>query len=258
MRQGTGRIGGFFERCCPLSNVYLVRHGQAGTRDAYDSLSILGTRQARLLGEYFVRRGIQFAAAYTGALWRQQQTAEEVRAAFANSGARFPLLVLDHGWNEFDLARVYQEIAPQLAQEDPGFRREFEEMRAQVAANAEANATIHRRWLPCDTEIVKAWIRGRYPFTGETWRQFCERVAACRLKMTQFQRQENVIVFTSATPAAIWTAMSLDISDERIMRLAGALYNSSYSILRLREEDLRLLSFNAVPHLDSFDLCTHR
>lgn len=242
-----------------MSNVYLVRHGQAGTRDAYDSLSALGRRQARLLGEYLMSKQIRFTAAYAGALLRQQQTAEEVRGAFADSGVSFPPLILDPGWNEFDLGRVYQEIAPQLAQEDPGFRREYEEMCAQVEANLEANgAPIHRRWLPCDTEIVKAWIRGRYPYRGETWNQFCERVVACRLKMIQAERRENVIVFTSATPAAIWTAMSLDIFDERVMRLAGALYNSSYSILRLRADDLRLLSFNAVPHLDASDLCTYR
>ena len=58
-----------------LSRVYLVRHGQAGTRKAYDSLSELGRRQARLLGEYFVSEKIQFAAAYSGALVRQQETA---------------------------------------------------------------------------------------------------------------------------------------------------------------------------------------
>lgn len=242
-----------------MSNIYLVRHGQAGKRDAYDSLSALGKRQARLLGEYFVGHKIRFTAAYAGALLRQQQTAEEVHGAFADSGVSFPPLILDPDWNEFDLGRVYQEIAPQLAQEDPRFRREYEEMRAQVEANLEAHsAPIHRRWLPCDTEIVMAWMRGRYPYSGETWQQFCERVAACRMKLMQIQRQENVIVFTSATPVAIWTAMSLDISDERIMRLAGALINSSYSILRLSGDDLRLLSFNAVPHLDAPDLCTYR
>jgi broad specificity phosphatase PhoE len=230
-----------------LSKVYLVRHGQAGTRDSYDSLSALGQRQARLLGEYFVRHTIRFAAAYAGALLRQQQTGEEVRGAFADSGVSFPPLIIDHDWDEFDLGRVYQEIAPQLAQEDQRFRREYDEMRAQVEANPETHAApIHRQWLFCDTTIVQAW------------NQFCERVAACRLKMIQAQRQDNVIVFTSATPAAIWTAMSLDISDERVMRLAGALYNSSYSILRLRGDDLRLLSFNAVPHLDASDLCTYR
>ena len=241
-----------------MSNIYLVRHGQAGTRDAYDSLSALGKHQAGLLGEYFVQHKIRFAAAYTGALSRQQQTAEAVRRAFTESGVSFPGLTIDHGWDEFDLTRVYQEIAPQLALEDPGFRREYQEMRAQVQANLEAQAPIHRRWLPCDTEIVKAWIRGRYPYSGETWNQFCERVAACRPKMIQVQRHENIIVFTSATPAAIWTGMSLDIFDERVMRLAGALYNSSYSILRLRADGLRLLSFNAVPHLDGSDLCTYR
>lgn len=242
-----------------MSHLYLIRHGQAGTRDAYDSLSALGKRQACLLGEYFLCHKIRFTAAYAGALLRQQQTAEEVRGAFDASGVSFPPLILDHGWDEFDLGRVYQEIGPQLAQADAGFRRKYEEMLSQVAANPETHAApIHRRWHSCDTEIVKAWICGRYSYSGETWNQFCERVAACRSKMIQIQRQENVIVFTSATPVAIWTAMSLDISDERIMRLAGALYNSSYSILRLRGDDLRLLSFNAVPHLDTSDLCTYR
>lgn len=33
------------------------------------------------------------------------------------------------------------------------------------------------------------------------------------------------------------------------MRLAGAVYNASYTILRLRKEQLRLFTFNAVPHL---------
>jgi hypothetical protein len=76
--------------------------------------------------------------------------------------------------------------------------------------------------------------------------------------MIQVQRNENIIVFTSATPVAIWTGMSLEIFDQRVMRLAGALYNSSYSILRLRGDDLRLLSFNGVAHLDGSDLCTYR
>ncbi len=73
-----------------MSRVYLVRHGQAGTREAYDSLSELGRRQARLLGEYFVSEGIQFAAAYSGALVRQQETACEVSAVYERSGRRLP------------------------------------------------------------------------------------------------------------------------------------------------------------------------
>jgi hypothetical protein len=69
-------------------------------------------------------------------------------------------------------------------------------------------------------------------------------------------RQENILVVMSATPLAIWTGVSLEISDERIMRLA-VVYNASYTILRLRKEQLRLFTFNAVPHLAIRD-GTHR
>jgi broad specificity phosphatase PhoE len=257
-----------------LSTVYLVRHGQAGTRDAYDSLSELGERQARLLGEHFISQGIRFADTYAGALTRQQQTAEQIRAAYADAGVGFPTVRVDSGWDEFDLGRVYREIAPRLVAEDPEFRREYEEMREQVRVSQGAHgARIHRRWMPCDTKVVEAWLSGRYPYSGETWDQFRERVAACRLKMQRQEnearqqnnarqendaRQENILVVTSATPLAIWTGLSLEISDQRIMRLAGAVYNASYTILRLRKQQLRLFTFNAVPHLAAPGLCTHR
>jgi broad specificity phosphatase PhoE len=235
-----------------------VRHGQAGTRDAYDSLSELGKQQARLLGEHFVSQGVRFTSAYMGTLSRQQQTAAEIGAAYAHAGVRFPSVSVDPGWDEFDLGRVYREIAPRLATEDSEFRHEFEEMREQVRISDGAHgARIHRKWLPCDTKVVEAWLSGRYPYGGETWDQFRERVAACRLKMLD-ARQENILVVTSATPLAIWVGLSLEISDERITRLAGVVYNASYTILRLRREQLRLFTFNAVPHLAAPGLCTHR
>ncbi len=236
-----------------------MRHGQAGTRDAYDSLSDLGKRQAQLLGEYFISQNIRFAAAYMGGLSRQQQTAHQVATAFVAAGTSFPSLTIDRGWDEFDLSRVYQEIAPQLAQQDANFCREYEDMRVQVRASAEKHgAPIHRRWLPCDTKLVQAWICGRYAYRGETWEQFRDRVTAARRKMNGIERHENIIVFTSATPISIWTGLSLDIFDDRVMRLAGALYNTSFTVLRLWEEQLRLQSFNAVPHLASPELCTWR
>ncbi|MGB8582432.1 MAG: histidine phosphatase family protein [Candidatus Sulfotelmatobacter sp.] len=263
-----------------MSTVYLVRHGQAGTREAYDSLSELGERQARLLGEHFISQGIRFADTYAGALTRQRKTADGISAAYAQAGISFPKVRVDSGWDEFDLGRVYREIAPLLAAEDPEFLHEYDEMREQVRVSQGApGARIHRRWMPCDTRVVEAWLSGRYPYGGETWDQFRERVAACRLKMLDTRenearqendarqehdarqldaRHENILVVTSATPLAIWTGLSLEISDQRIMRLAGAVYNASYTILRLRKQQLRLFTFNAVPHLAAPGLCTHR
>jgi len=241
-----------------LSTVYLVRHGQAGTCDAYDSLSDPGMRQARLLGEHFVSQGIDFAAAFTGALSRQRQTGEEVSAAFSRAGVSFPSLTIDSQWNEFDLGQVYSEIAPQLCAEDHQFRLEYEKMQEQIRVSEGAHAAIHRKWLPCDTKVVSAWISGRYAYSGETWQQFCERVASCRLDVGNSQRRENIVVFTSATPIAIWTGMSREICDGRLMQLAGVLYNASYTVMRLRDGQLRLFTFNAATHLSGTGLRTHR
>jgi broad specificity phosphatase PhoE len=132
-------------------------------------------------------------------------------------------------------------------------------MREQVRVSAGAHESrIHRRWLPCDTKVMEAWLSGRYPYVGETWDQFRGRIADCRLKIGQAQRRASILVVTSATPVAIWSGLALDISDERVMRLAGVLYNASYTILRLRNGQFRLFTFNAAPHLAAPGLYTHR
>lgn len=242
-----------------MSSVYLVRHGQAGTRDSYDSLSQLGRRQSRLLGEYFVSQGIEFAAAYSGAMLRQQQTAAEASTAYTEAGVPFPEIIIDSQWNEFDLAQVYREIGPLLCEADPEFRSEYEEMRQQVRQSGGAHeAEVHRRWRPCDTKIVEEWIAGRLPYGGETWNQFRERVARCRVTLSAAPRHANILAFTSATPTAILTGLALDITDERVRHLAGVLYNASYTVLHQRDEDLKLFQYNAVPHLAAPELRTRR
>jgi broad specificity phosphatase PhoE len=242
-----------------MSRVHLVRHGQAGTRKAYDSLSELGRRQARLLGEYFVSEKIHFAAAYSGALVRQEETAAEVSAVYREAGVSFPEIVSEPGWNEFDLTHVYRAIAPLLCAEDPEFERQYQDLVAQARAAAEQpEANVNRRWLPCDSKVVEAWIRGRHAYDGESWQVFRQRVIGCRLTLDGAERDKNIVVFTSATPIGIWTALSMEIHDERAMRLAGVLHNASCTMIRLHEGELRLHSFNAIPHLCEPGLRTYR
>jgi broad specificity phosphatase PhoE len=242
-----------------LSRVYLVRHGQAGTRQSYDSLSDLGRRQARLLGEHFVREGIRFSAVYTGALARQRQTATAVLTAYAEQEVEFPAQLVERGWNEFDLDHVYRELAPVLCAEDAEFRQEFEAMRAEIhEAGDQPDAEVHRRWTSCDLRIVQAWIKGHDRYRGETWDAFRARIMACRDTLASHpEDDDNVLVFTSATPIGIWAALGMDVDDHRAMRLAGVLMNASYTVMRLRGEQLRLHAFNAVPHLEP-ELRTYR
>jgi broad specificity phosphatase PhoE len=242
-----------------MSRIYLVRHGQAGTREAYDSLSALGRKQARLLGEHFVSEKIPFAAAYSGALVRQQETAAEVQAVYREAGLCFPEIVRESGWDEFDLADVYRSLAPQLCAEDPEFDRQYQELVAQAQAAAEQpEASVNRRWLPCDIQVVKAWMRGRHAYDGESWQAFRERVIGCQSKLDSAGRDENVVVFTSATPIGIWAALGMEIHDERAMRLASVLHNTSCTMMRLHACELRLHSFNGVPHLADPELRTYR
>jgi broad specificity phosphatase PhoE len=247
-----------------LSRVYLVRHGQAGTRKAYDSLSELGRRQARLLGEYFVSEKIHFAGAYSGALVRQEETAAQVNSVYREAGICFPEIVREPDWNEFDLTHVYRALAPRLCAEDPEFERQYRELVAQVRAAAEQpEASVNRRWLPCDSKVVEAWIRGQHAYDGETWPAFRERVAGCRMKLEPQERDANIVVFTSATPIGIWTALAMEIAmdiknDERALRLAGVLHNASCTVMRLHDGQLRLHSFNAIPHLSEAGLRTYR
>lgn len=242
-----------------MSNVYFIRHGQAGTRDSYDSLSELGRRQARLLGEHLVAQGVEFAAAYAGGLARQQQTCAEVAAAYADAGLAFPELSIDAGWDEFDFHGIYKELAPLMCEDDGEFRREHEEMLAEARASADDHAAdVHRIWRASDTKVIDAWVKGRYPHTGETWEQFIARVTACRLKATDAQPRGNVAVFTSAVPTAIRTARALEAPDARIPHLAAVLLNTAYTVLQLRTEATLLLTFNAVPHLHAPELRTRR
>jgi broad specificity phosphatase PhoE len=231
-----------------LSILYLVRHGQAGTREDYDSLSDLGRRQARLLRDYFEAQNIRFDAAYCGSLARQRTTAEEVLP-----GAD---IVTDSGWDEFNLDHVYTEFAPHLSAADADFRREYEAMQQAVVESQGAHdAPVHRRWNDCDKTVVRAWVEGRYSYSGESWHTFQERIGAALQRVPHLG---NTIVFTSATPIGICAARTLDIHDGRAMQIAGVMLNTSFTTLRLRETEIRLFTLNNTPHLSDPLLRTFR
>ena len=199
-----------------------------------------------MLGEYFASQEIRFDAVYSGALARQRATAEATLP-----GAQ---VIVDPGWNEFDLAQVYAEFAPHLAASDADFRREYDEMQQALAASRGAHdAPVHRKWNDCDKKLVRAWVEGRYEYSGESWKAFVKRIHAA------FDRVEgNAIVFTSATPIGVCAARTLQIDDGRAMWMAAVLFNASFSTLRVREDEVRLFTFNATPHLNQSDLRTFR
>ena len=66
-----------------MSYIYLIRHGQAGSRDNYDVLSEPGQQQARSLGEHLLSQGVEFSTLIAGGMQRQLETARIAREALA-------------------------------------------------------------------------------------------------------------------------------------------------------------------------------
>ena len=230
-----------------MSALYLLRHGQAGTRNDYDKLSGLGHKQARLLGEFLASQKIEFIALFCGAMRRQQETARHAINAFAQAGLTLPPLVTDERWNEFDLGKVYEEIAQPLCDSDGEFKIGYEEMNASYSDPA---APFHRNSTILDAKVVRAWVSERFPYSGESWLEFHSRVVAALNDLRQYADLGHVAVFTSATPTAISVAYSMGVTDVRAARIAGMSFNSSISTLRIQPDDFTLFSFNSVPHLE--------
>lgn len=238
-----------------MLTVYFIRHGQAGSRQDYDCLSELGRAQSRHLGAWIARQRIRFDQAWSGCLSRQRETAELVRAACRGSHTDFPEITVDPCWNEFDLDVVYNGIAPQLARDDQEFRRQYEDMQIEMM---DAGSRVHHAWAPCDTAVVRAWIERRYDCPGESFETFAARVCAAERMLRDGDAPRHVAVFTSATPAAVWSAMALELDKRKVMQLAGVTFNTSLTVMRIEGERLRLFQFNTVPHLDSPELLTQR
>lgn len=239
-----------------VSALYLIRHAQAGPRHNYDTLSELGQRQAQCLGGYLAAQGTEFTAVYSGGMRRQQQTARIVSESFRRAGRSCPAVASDERWNEFSLAAVYQAVSARLAAEQEDFARDYEEMKTALQEDPHATRGATGR---CDRVVIQAWMENRCPeYRGESWAAFRERVQACLADLIRHGAGENVAIFTSATPIAIWVGLTLGLPDQKILSLMGSLYNSSLTTLRLRDRELALFSFNCTPHLPDASLRTFR
>ena len=238
-----------------MLNLYLFRHGQAGPRNDYDTLSPLGVEQARTLGEYLAKEGLRFDAVFAGGLNRQQQTAGQVEAAYQRAGVPFPGIVIDQRWSEFNLYGVYQAIAPQIYRVDNQFRAEYD---AMLEALHDPASDVHRRWHACDEQVMRAWLEATYPVDVETFLQFRTRVEDGLLSCCTNGHTGNVAVFTSATPMGLSVARATNLAGFRLMRLVEALYNTAWTVFQVREGEPYLFSFNNIAHLSESRLRTFR
>lgn len=228
-----------------MDSITLIRHGQAGNRDDYDRLSELGRKQTLALREHFAREMAQYDLVLCGGLRRQRETATLLFDGFE----------VDERWNEFDLDRVYAEVAPQLAEHDAGFRADHEELQQ---ATLDPEHPVHRQWRETDIQVVQAWMEGRFPTKMESWEEFVARIQAAARDLQRYAKARRVAIVTSATPIGIATGTQFHVPSPQMMQLAAALYNTSLTEFAVRDSVWMLRTFNNFAHLPERDMRTHR
>jgi broad specificity phosphatase PhoE len=217
--------------------IYVVRHGQAafGTDD-YDRLTPTGFMQARLLGAYFGLRQIRFDAVYTGTLRRHGETAQGIFEGNAVGNAPGPQrrAGLDEYSSEalvLALKGVQAAPAPAAVRRDPVIVRE------------------HFRLLK---EALLAWTEDRIlPAGMPVWRAFQDAAVAALIEARQRFPDGNVLIVSSGGPIAAIVAAVLNAPPQTAVELNLRMRNTSLTEFASSARRHQLISFNALPHLDT-------
>ena len=232
-----------------MSLIYFIRHAQAGSRDNYDVLSELGHEQARLLGRHLAAEGTELGAIYSGSMRRQRHTAELVCESLASAGHATDDIIVDERWYEFSLISVYRAIARRMMDESEEFARDVEEMQQAIRLDPHTTGGATGR---CDAAVIRAWMENRYSeYEGERWADFRKRIETSAARLCDLQSEKAIAIFTSATPVAIIAAASLGLADEKLLSVLGVIYNTSITVMKARQGELRLFTFNSTPHLNA-------
>ncbi len=225
-----------------MGAIFLVRHGQAafGTED-YDRLTEVGHRQGRLLGEYFVRRGISFSALMRGTLRRHSETADAILEGMGELAAREHLVARElTGLNEYNpdaLVAAYQgqALVPSGAtrDRDPAVMREhFRILRAALLA----------------------WARGETrPANMPDWVSFQAGAVAALIEAREQYPNDNVLIVSSGGPISAAVSAALDAPAHTAIELNLRTRNSSVSEFASTAKRHQLVGFNSVAHLETVD-----
>jgi broad specificity phosphatase PhoE len=234
----------------------LVRHGQASFfADDYDRLTPLGEQQSRLLGEYWVCRGILFDEVYTGPRSRQQRSAEVTGEVMRAAGLAWPDPVVVDGLDEFDLDGILHRLAPDLSRQDAAFATLLERFR-QSHGDPDRVRTfqtmfeallLHWQSTPAAELVLESWATFRAR-VERTLRQIVERPG----------RSRRAVLFTSGGIIGTATAWALAAPDRTALELSWRLRNSALTEFIFTQNRLTVDSFNGVPHLEDSALWTYR
>jgi broad specificity phosphatase PhoE len=238
-----------------MSTLTLVRHAQASfLADDYDELSALGREQARLLGEFWARRRIDFDEVYCGPRVRQRHTAELVGSACARAGRAWPNPVVLEELDEYDLSGLLHKFAPDLARRDAAFA----ELLSYYRRDENGPGRSRSFWKMFEA-LTLHWATTPGPVAGvEGFVAFRDRVARALRRVTEGQGSgRHVVLFTSGGVIGTSVRLALDAPDRAALEVNWRVRNCSLTEFVFTKDRFTLDSFNALPHLEDPALWTY-
>jgi broad specificity phosphatase PhoE len=239
-----------------MSRVVLVRHAQASFLEPnYDKLCATGEVQARLLGEYWARRGVLFGRACSGPRVRQVQTARMVEEAYRRLGREFPEFVVTDEFDEYPAEAVLKQGLPQVLERSQAVRdlhRAFE-----FAKDTDARKRSFQQMFEA---VIGMWVSGELVVDGvESWQDFCARVdRGIATIVNSTTPAGDCVVFTSGGPIGVAMRRALNLSDADTLQLTWMSRNASFTEFLSSGSRFTLSTFNAHPHLEDESLLTYR
>ncbi|PCC98597.1 histidine phosphatase family protein [Halopseudomonas pelagia] len=218
-----------------MSEIYFVRHGQASFGSSnYDQLSELGHQQARLLGEYFLRRDMQFDRILTGDMVRHRETAEGICQGLGQPASGFEVFT---ELNEFDFHSILQAYLAQFPD--------------QALPEKPAVADFFKRLKKAIVLWSQGGLQGQLP---ETWQTFEQRLLDVRQHIMAQYKGQRVLAVSSGGAIAMLVRQLLQAPSETMVELNLQTRNTALIHCVFNQHNMRLSSFNSVPHLDSAEL----
>jgi broad specificity phosphatase PhoE len=239
-----------------MSRVVLVRHAQASFLEPnYDKLCATGEVQARLLGEYWARRGVLFSRAWSGPRVRQVQTARLAEEAYRKLGREFPELAVMNEFDEFPAEAVLKLGLPHVLERSQQVRhlhRAFE--------LARDSGERKRSFQQMFETVIGMWVRGELVIDGvESWQDFCARVdRGIAAIVNSVTPAGDSLVFTSGGPIGVAMRRALNLSHADTLQLTWMSRNASFAEFLSSGDRFTLSTFNAHPHLEDESLLTYR
>lgn len=234
----------------------MVRHGQAAYMEAdYDKLSEMGERQARKLGEYWVRHGLRFDRVWCGPAKRHRRTMEIAGEVVRDAGLPWPEAEIVTELDEFDAFTVMKRMVPVLVEQDETIRTLHTEFYAKQHS-PEAGRILQKLF----EEVARHWCVERVTISGvESYSQFCTRVAQAvdRIR-TSASQSSQTLAFTSAGPIAATLANALELEPLKAIEFVWMSRNASYSQFLFSGDRFTMHAFNAIPHIDDLQMLTYR